>query len=159
VEIDKDGFIIINERSLTSSAADVIRFYRGATSGIASNQIGQIRASTSVVAYQTTSDYRLKQDIQPMIGGLEKVKQLKPCTYVWKRTGMSGHGFIAHEVQEIVDDVVSGTKDEVDENGNPVYQGIDPSKLVATLTSAIKELNILVEAQQVEINNLKNRLM
>jgi hypothetical protein len=159
VELNETGVITINQRSATTSFVDVIQFYRGMTAGVDSNKVGQIKASTSAVAYETTSDYRLKQDIQPMIGGLEKVKLLKPCTYVWKNTGETAQGFIAHEVQEIIHDVVSGAKDEVDEHGNPKYQGIDQSKLVATLTNAIQELNALVEAQQVEINNLKNRLM
>jgi len=159
VQLTETGVITINQRFATTSFVDIVQFYRGMTGGVNSNKVGQIKASTSAVAYETTSDYRLKQDIQPMAGGLEKIKLLKPCTYVWKNTGETAQGFIAHEVQEIIHDVVSGTKDEVDEHGNPKYQGIDQSKLVATLTNAIQELNALVEAQQVEINNLKNRLM
>jgi hypothetical protein len=50
---------------------------------------------------------------------------------------------------------VGGTKDEIDADGNPVYQGIDPSKLVATLTAAIQELKEIVDAQAVEIAALK----
>jgi hypothetical protein len=71
---------------------------------------------------------------------LEKVAALKPCTYTWKVDGRLGQGFIAHELQEVIPDAVQGTKDEVDENGNPEYQGIDPRMIVATLTAAIQEL-------------------
>jgi hypothetical protein len=102
-------------------------------------------------SYNTTSDYRLKEDILPMIGALDKVSQLKPVTYKWKIGGSDGQGFIAHELQEVVPDCVTGEKDAVDAEGNPVYQGVDTSFLVATLTAAIQE-------QQTIINDLKARV-
>ncbi len=102
-------------------------------------------------SYNTTSDYRLKEDILPMIGALDKVSQLKPVTYKWKIGGSDGQGFIAHELQEVVPDCVTGEKDAVDAEGNPVYQGVDTSFLVATLTAAIQE-------QQTIINDLKARI-
>ena len=75
-----------------------------------------------------------------MTGALAKVTQLKPVTYKWKSSGEDGQGFIAHELQAIVPDCVTGEKDAVDADGNPKYQGIDVSFLVATLTAAIQEL-------------------
>ena len=66
-----------------------------------------------------------------------------------------GEGFVAHELQAVVPDCVVGTKDAVDAEGNPIYQGIDTSFLVATLTAAIQELNAKVEAQAAEIAALK----
>ena len=113
---------------------------------------GQITVSNSnATAYQTSSDYRLKDNPQPMIGALAKVAVLKPCTWSWKNTGDEGQGFIAHELQAVCPDAVSGTKDAVDEEGKPIYQGIDTSFLVATLTAAIQE-------QQALIQSLKARL-
>ena len=112
---------------------------------------GSITVTTSATAYNTSSDYRLKENIQPMTGALAKVSALKPCTYTWKADGSDGEGFIAHELAEVVPQAVTGEKDAVDENGNPQYQGIDTSFLVATLTAAIQE-------QQVIINQLKARL-
>ena len=53
---------------------------------------------------------------------------------------------LAHEVSSIVPEAVTGTKDEVDADGNPVYQGIDQSKLVPLLVGAIKELTARIEA-------------
>jgi hypothetical protein len=86
---------------------------------------------------------------------LAKVAQLKPVTYTWKADGSSGQGFIAHELQAIVPDAVTGEKDSVDDDGNIKPQGVDTSFLVATLTAAIQELNAKVEAQTAEIAELK----
>jgi len=121
--------------------------------------VGQIQTSGSSTAYQTSSDYRLKENITPMTGALAKVAQLKPVTYKWKLDGSDGQGFIAHELQEIVPDCVGGTKDAVDEEGNPKYQGIDTSFLVATLTAAIQELKAINDTQAETINALTARIV
>ena len=147
--------------------------------------VGSITTSGSATAYNTSSDYRLKEDIQPMTGALARVAALKPVTYKWKVDGSDGEGFIAHELQEVVPDAVTGQKDGTkieqyeissavpatfDNEGNeltpaveavmgerevPKYQGIDTSYLVATLTAAIQELNAKVDAQAAEIAALK----
>ena len=143
--------------------------------------VGDIYSNGSTTTYGTSSDYRLKENIAPMTGALTKVAQLKPCTYTWKNTGLDGQGFIAHELQEVVPDCVGGEKDGTkieqyeispaipatfDDEGNeltpaveavmgerevPVYQSIDTSFLVATLTAAIQE-------QQAIIETLTNRI-
>jgi hypothetical protein len=66
-------------------------------------------------------------------------------TYTWKADGSAGQGFIAHELQAVVPDCVTGEKDAVDAEGNPQYQGVDTSFLVATLVKAIQELTARVE--------------
>jgi hypothetical protein len=119
--------------------------------GNGNGTLGTITHNGGSVAYNTTSDYRLKENIQPMIGALAKVQQLKPCTYNWKSNDSAGEGFIAHELGAVVPQCVTGEKDAVDADGNPVYQGIDTSFLVATLTAAIQE-------QQAIIESLKARL-
>jgi hypothetical protein len=116
---------------------------------------GSITSNGSATAYNTSSDYRLKENIAPMTGALAKITQLKPCTYTWKVNGSIGQGFIAHELQAIVPDAVTGEKDAVDEEGNAKYQGVDTSFLVATLTAALQELNAKVDAQALEIKALK----
>ena len=116
-----------------------------------SSLVGNITTTGSATAYNTSSDYRLKDNIVPMTGALDKVAQLKPVTYTWKADNSAGQGFIAHELQAVVPDCVSGTKDAVDAEGKPVYQGVDTSFLVATLTAAIQE-------QQTIINDLKVRI-
>ena len=81
-----------------------------------------------------------------MTGALAKVAALKPCTYKWKVDGSDGEGFIAHELAEVCPQAVTGEKDAVDSEGNPQYQGIDTSFLVATLTAAIQELKAEFDA-------------
>jgi len=124
--------------------------------GSAGNETGSISTNGSTTtSYVTSSDYRLKENIQPMTGALAKVAQLNPVTYKWKLDGTEAQGFIAHEIQAVVPDCVTGEKDAVDGDGNPKYQGIDTSFLVATLTAAIQELKVIVDAQAVEIAALK----
>jgi len=107
--------------------------------------------SSTTVGYNTSSDYRLKENIVPMTGALDKVSALKPVTYTWKADGSDGQGFIAHELAEVMPDAVSGEKDAVNKDGSIKAQGVDTSFLVATLTAAIQE-------QQTIINNLKARV-
>jgi hypothetical protein len=122
------------------------------------NSVGSISVTSSATAYNTSSDYRLKENIAPMIGALDTVAQLKPVTYKWKIDGSDGQGFIAHELQEVVPDCVTGEKDAVDEEGNPVHQGVDTSFLVATLTAAIQEQQTLIVSQSDLINSLTARV-
>ena len=125
--------------------------------------VGQISTSGSGTTYATSSDYRLKENVVPMQNALGVVTQLKPVIYNWKVDGSSGQGFIAHELQEVVPDCVTGVKDAVqtytDEEGNeatrPVYQGIDTSFLVATLTAAIQEQQAIITALTARITALE----
>jgi len=118
-------------------------------------RIGSVTTNGSTTSFNTSSDYRLKENITPMTGALTKVSALKPVTYKWKVDGSDGQGFIAHELSEVIPQCVVGEKDAVDAEGNPQYQGIDTSFLVATLTAAIQELKVIVDAQAVEIAALK----
>jgi hypothetical protein len=128
-------------------------------------QRGNINVSTSGTTYNTVSDYRLKEDVIPMVGALAKVSALKPVTYKWKESGLESQGFIAHELAEVCPDAVTGAKDAVDVDGNPQYQGIDTSFLVATLTAAIQEQQALITAltaqitaQQASLDSLTARI-
>ena len=118
-------------------------------------RVGLISTNGTATTYATSSDYRLKKNIVSMTGALATVAQLKPCTYTWKVDGSSSQGFIAHELQAIVPECVTGEKDAVDAEGNPVYQGVDTSFLVATLTSAIQELSAQVTTLQTQVTALK----
>jgi hypothetical protein len=130
---------IETERETTSSATQVA-FVN--PNGL----VGTISTSSSTTAYNTSSDYRLKNTIAPMTDALAKVALLKPCTYKWNADGSDGEGFIAHELAEVVPQCVTGEKDAVDAEGKPQYQGIDTSFLVATLTAAIQELKAEFDA-------------
>jgi hypothetical protein len=135
--------------SKEGATGDMMNFYYNGTSR------GSITTNGSNIAYNTSSDYRLKENIAPMIGALDRVALLKPVTFRWKEDGSASEGFIAHELQEVVPDAVTGEKDALDEKGNPKYQGVDSSFLVATLTAAIQELSAKVDTLQAELNTLK----
>jgi len=124
-----------------TSDGDVVIFIRGGT-GV----VGSVSITTTATAYNTSSDYRLKNTITPMTGALAKVALLKPVTYKWNADGSDCEGFIAHELAEVVPYAVTGAKDAVDADGKPQYQGIDVSFLVATLTAAIQELKAEFDA-------------
>jgi hypothetical protein len=112
--------------------------------------IGSITGNNSATAYNTSSDYRLKENIAPIIGALAAVAKLKPVTYDWKAGG-SSQGFIAHELAEVVPDCVTGEKD------GEQMQGVDTSFLVATLTAAIQEQQALIENLTTRLNALEGK--
>jgi hypothetical protein len=140
------------------------------------NLVGSITRSGAITLYNTSSDYRLKENITPLQNALSKINKLKPCTFNFiSHPENNVIGFIAHEVQEVIPEAVHGKKDdveikkvelspaEIDEEGNviieavieekevPIYQGIDNSKLVPLLVAAIQEL-------KTEIDSLKNQI-
>jgi hypothetical protein len=132
--------ISLNQTVSSATAYTHINFSTNGTT------VGNINANNTATTYATSSDYRLKNTIAPITGALTKVAQLKPVTYKWNADGSDGEGFIAHELAEVCPHAVTGEKDAVDAEGNPKYQGIDTSFLVATLTAAIQELNAKFEA-------------
>jgi hypothetical protein len=138
-----NGRVVVSAANGGQAALTVYNAGTGAVNIISlengNGQVGRIQISGSTTSYLTSSDYRLKEAITPMTGALGKVAALKPCTYKWKVDGTNGEGFIAHELAEIVPACVGGKKDAVDDDGNPVYQGIDQSKLVPLLTAALQE--------------------
>jgi hypothetical protein len=103
--------------------------------------IGGINTSTSATSFITSSDYRLKENVVTDWDATSRLKQLKPSRFNFKiDKDTIVDGFLAHEVSSIVPEAVTGTKDEVDEDGNAVMQGIDQSKLVPLLVKTIQEL-------------------
>jgi hypothetical protein len=118
-------------------------------------RVGFVGTSGTSTTYNTSSDYRLKENVQPMVGALDKIALLNPVTYNWKSDGSDGQGFIAHELQAIVPDCVSGDKDAVDANGNPKHQGVDTSFLVATLVKGMQEQQAIITALTARIAALE----
>jgi len=136
--------MFINRASSTDG--DVIVFRRNGTS------VGSISVNAVSTSYNTSSDYRLKENVVPMEGALDRVNALKPSRFNFiADPEKTVDGFLAHEAAEVVPEAVTGEKDAVDEDGNPEYQGIDQSKLVPLLVGAIQELRS-------ENNSLKERL-
>ena len=111
-----------------------------------------IDTSANTVSFNTSSDYRLKENVDYDFTALDRVAQLKPARFNFiSDANTTVDGFLAHEVQDIVPEAIFGEKDAVDDEGNPEYQGIDQSKLVPLLTKAIQE-------QQAIIDDLKSRI-
>jgi hypothetical protein len=138
--------------------------------------VGSIQTNGVNTSYNTSSDYRLKKDVQPLSGALAKVMLLKPVKFKWKADDTAGESFIAHELQEHFPQAVSGKKDEthevdvvqevvedvLDRGGKkvgevrsekvlgkklePKFQGIDTSFLVPTLVAALQELKAEFDA-------------
>lgn len=152
------AYFQISSSSGSQNAIDIVNTANSAyvaerfwVNGYAASLVGTISCTTTATAYNTSSDYRLKENVALMTGALDVVAQLKPVTYTWKSTGEASQGFIAHELQAVVPDCVTGEKDAIDADGNPVYQGIDTSFLVATLTAAIQELSAKVTALEAQL--------
>jgi hypothetical protein len=146
--VNENGWGWWNERD---AGGTVQRFY--ATSSF--TLVGSISVTASATAYNTSSDHRLKEDVQPMVGSVDRLMALKPVNFAWKADGSRVDGFLAHEAQEVVPEAVTGEKDAVDKDGKPEYQGIDQSKLVPLLTAALQEALARIETLEADMAKLK----
>lgn len=140
----------------TGSTTVAIGHPSGAVSGsvyhtfaYASGTIGSITQNgTTGVAYNTTSDYRLKGNVQPITGSGAFIDALKPCAWTWKVDGTPGSGFLAHEMQAVSPSSVTGTKDAVDADGKPIYQSVEygSAEVTANVVAELKLLRARVAA-------------
>lgn len=113
--------------------------------------VGSITCGSST-AYNTSSDYRLKENVTDLTGASDRVNQIPVHRFNFiADPDRTVDGFLAHEVADIVPEAITGEHNEVDEDGNPVYQSIDQSKLVPLLTAALQEALS-------EISDLKTRV-
>jgi len=168
VEIRGDYGYIKTARNNTGNVGHIL-FYNP------NGNVGSINTNGSATAYNTSSDYRLKEDWQPMSGSIDRVKALNPVNFAWKADGSRVDGFLAHEAQEVVSEAVTGVKDAMrteeyevtpavfnDEGVEttaavmgtrevPEYQGIDQSKLVPLLTSALQEAVAKIESLEARV--------
>jgi hypothetical protein len=109
--------------------------------------VGSIDVTTSATSYTTSSDHRLKENVVDLTGATDRLKQLEPRRFNFiADADTTVDGFLAHEVQSVVPEAITGTHNEVDADGNPVYQGIDQSKLVPLLVKTIQELEARITA-------------
>jgi len=139
--------------SLNRSGSDgvIIDFLNDGSAGI-----GNVSVSGSNVAFNTSSDYRLKENVTDMTGAIDRVKALLPKRFNFIRDADKVFdGFLAHEAQSVVPEAITGTKDEVDEDGNAVMQGIDQSKLVPLLTGALQEAIAKIETLETKVAALE----
>jgi hypothetical protein len=133
-----------------SSTGEAVAFRSSST------QVGSISVTGSATAYNTSSDYRLKENVVPLTGAISRVNQLQVHRFNFiADPDKTVDGFIAHEAQAVVPESVTGKKDAVDDDGNPIYQGIDQSKLVPLLTAALQEAIGRIETLEAEVAALK----
>jgi hypothetical protein len=148
---DTIGIYMRHGRGLSGFSGKMITFRRNDDT-----EVGSVIIDASSVAYNTSSDYRLKENVVPLIGAADRVNQLQVHRFNFiADPDKTVDGFIAHEAQAVVPECVTGEKDAVDEEGNPVYQGIDQSKLVPLLTAALQEAIGRIETLEAEVAALK----
>ena len=164
MRIDSSGNLLVGVDSAVTTGSEGVQIYRSGNAGTISTGrnttstashhlfynpnglVGSIKTDGSATSYNTSSDYRLKTDAQPMTGATARLKALNPVNFEWIADGERVDGFLAHEAQAIVPEAVTGTKDEVDDDGVAVMQGIDQSKLVPLLVKTIQELEARITA-------------
>ena len=123
-------------------------------------QIGSIgKSGTTSTTYNTSSDYRLKENESPITDGITRLKVLKPYRFNWKADASTKvDGFFAHEVTPAVPEAITGEKDAVDSNDDPIIQQIDQSKLVPLLTAALQEAIVKIETLETEKTQMQTDL-
>lgn len=119
-----------------ASDGDVVQFRREG------NAVGSVSVTTVLTTYNTTSDYRLKTVVGAVMGHGERLDALEPIEYTWNVNGSRTQGFLAHKFQEVYANSVTGKKDAVDVDGNPVYQSMQAgsAEVIADVVAELKSL-------------------
>tara|TARA_Y100001937_G_scaffold17141_1_gene23665 strand:- start:104 stop:1585 length:1482 start_codon:yes stop_codon:yes gene_type:complete len=162
MRVDTSGNLCIGETGEPAAGSDGIRFEANGTTKLsttgtgernifefknANGNVGKIVTQNSNTTYSTSSDYRLKENVVAISDGITRLKQLKPSRFNFiVKKDLTQDGFLAHEVQSVVPEAISGEKDAVKEDGSIDPQGIDQGRLVPLLVAAVKELITKVEA-------------
>ena len=173
MRITNDGNVMISSTAYTAARLGIGGYANGDRLGVymrpstdpatpfdfrnaANTPVGSIATTVSATAFNTSSDYRLKENVTPITNGITRFQQLKPSQFNFiVEPDKTVEGFLAHEAQAVVPECVTGEKDAVDADGNPVYQGIDQSKLVPLLTAALQEAIARIETLETEVAALK----
>ena len=153
LDVDRNGSAAAAFKR-TSSNGTLIHLARGGT-GV----VGTIGVTSSGASFNTSSDHRLKENVTDITNGITRVKQLSPKRFNFiADADTTVDGFLAHEAAAVVPEAVTGTHNEVDEDGNAVHQGIDQAKLVPLLTAALQEAIAKIETLETENTAIKARL-
>ena len=148
--VDGDTVMVLNR---TTSDGGSLQFRKDGT------YVGGVSVTSSSTSYNTSSDYRLKENATAITDGITRVKQLKPKRFNFiAEPDTTVDGFMAHEAQAVVPEAVTGTQGAVNDDGTPDYQGIDQSKLVPILTAALQEAVTKIETLETELTSVKSRL-
>ena len=164
---DKHGVVIFNSLNANYTCLNLRNAYaNNSGNNVSGNMItfhdnggterGKISTNGSSTSYITSSDYRLKENVVPLIGAIDRINKFK--VHRFNFIGISDStvdGFLAHEAQTVVPEAVTGTKDEVDGDGKAVMQGIDQAKLVPLLTAALQEAIAKIETLETKVAALE----
>jgi len=141
----------------SAATNNAVVFIRG------SSEVGSITTTTSATAYNTSSDYRLKEDWQPVENATDRLKELKPCNFAWKVDGSRVDGFLAHELQEVVPEAVTGKKDAMQteeyEVTSAVYEDVVIPAVEAVEAEYDEEGNVVVEAVEAQEERTESQLV
>ena len=176
IRLASDGALFVGTTSNPSGGKLAIDYARGTSAGMrikdtvgsggtgviadfynsSNSSVGSITHNSSSTSYNTSSDYRLKENVTNLTDGITRVKQLAPKRFNFiADADTTVDGFLAHEAQTVVPEAITGTKDEVDDDNNPVMQGIDQSKLVPLLTAALQEAIAKIETLETKVAALE----
>ena len=144
--------LMIEQGGPQSGTFKAIRF----TTSHYGGERGYIGVTLGGTSYNSSSDYRMKQNVIDLTGAIDRVKSFKPKRFKWKEDPTyTVDGFLAHEASTVVPESVVGEKDAVDSNGDPEYQVMDNSKLVPVLTAALKEAIAKIETLETKVAALE----
>ena len=153
IKHEKDGNNSINIWQTGTNTFNALHFFKGNSQ----TGVGTISVSTTGTSYTTVSDYRIKENVTPLTGAIDRLKDLQVHRFnLIAEPSKTVDGFIAHEAQAVVPECVTGMKDAVDDNDNPIYQGIDQSKLVPLLTAALQEAIAKIETLEAKVAALQS---
>jgi hypothetical protein len=139
------GVGCVMETSVSTASTAIGFTYSG-------TDVGSISTTSTSTSFNTSSDYRLKENVTAVTDGIARLQQLKPSRFNFiADPAKTVDGFIAHEVQVVVPEAITGEKDAVDDEGKPIYQGIDQSKLVPLLTAALQESVAKIESLEARL--------
>lgn len=179
MRIDSSGNLLVGQTTssfggkicttFTSASQVAATFTDTVTSGYTGSYVVFLNSSSAVagyishpsattVGYVASSDYRLKKDVAPLSGSLDRVMKLKPVSYTWTEDDVYGEGFIAHELQEVIPLAAYGIKDAVNEDGSIKPQGVDYGKLTTVLVAAMQEQQKLIQELSAEVTALKAKV-
>lgn len=147
--------------TLSSAGQAVIRFCGSRAEVIRMRNNSGYAIYAEAGGITSASDYRIKENITEIPNAWDKVKQINPVEYNvkedwdYERRNQRQAGFLAHELQALLPSAVGGTKDEIDENGNPVMQGVDYSKVTPLLAAALKQALYKIETLEAKVAALE----
>lgn len=141
--VNDNATVFSLNRTTGTTSASMMAFFRNGTAA------GNLNASTTAApTFSAPSDYRLKENVQPLTDAADRIKSANVYTYnmIHDEDKELRYGFLAHEVQDLMHDLVIGEKDAVDEDGNPVYQQIQETRLIPILAAALKDALLRIDA-------------